>query len=216
MVPFGALFATLAVTAGLKWWLILSLSICVFGGSSQLVFIDLYRLLGSPLQAVIGSNILNARHLIYSAGVTREFAQFSTKWKLLLAYLLTDQLFAISITTSEEVRIYRPEIQPWFYFGSGFCTWIVWISSTSLGIAFGKLIPESWNLSFSIPLMFMPIFFSVSKSKYGYLAGAIAAVCAALFQTIPYGLGIFCAILNASICTYILQKYRSPETREGG
>lgn len=207
-MPFGALFATIAVAAGLKWWLIIALSVCVFGGSSQLVFIDLYRLLGSPLQAVVGSNILNARHLIYSAGVTREFARFSLKWKLLLAYLLTDQLFAISITSSEEVRTYPIDTQPWFYFGSGLCTWVVWIGSTILGIAFGELIPESWNLSFAIPLLFMPIFFSVSKSKYGYLAGAIAAVCAALFQSIPFGLGIFCAILTASLGAYLVQKFR--------
>lgn len=216
VVPFGALFATLAVAAGLKWWLILALSICVFGGSSQLVFIDLYRLLGSPFQAVVGSNILNARHLIYSAGVTREFARFSTKWKLLLAYLLTDQLFAISVTYRDEVREYPAEFQPWFYFGSGFCTWIIWVVSTAAGIAFGNLIPENWNLPFAIPLMFMPIFFSVSKSKYGYLAGALAAVCVFFFQDFPYGLGVLGAIVVGSVGGYFIHRSASAGwSREG-
>lgn len=205
VIPFGALFATLAVVAGLKWWMIIMLSVVVFGGSSQLVFIDLYHLLGSPFQAVLGSNILNARHLIYSAGVTREFQEFSLKWRLLLSYLLTDQMFAITVAHREDIQKFPRETHPWFYFGSGFCTWSLWQVSTALGIFFGDLIPESWNMSFAIPLMFMPIFFGVCKSKWGYVAGALAVACVFFFHDFPYGLGVMCAILAASVGGFFIE-----------
>ncbi|MBX3042057.1 MAG: AzlC family ABC transporter permease, partial [Bdellovibrionaceae bacterium] len=61
VIPFGLLYATLAGAVGFPWWITFMLSIVVFGGSSQLVFVDLMQTLASPLQATLGSNIVNAR-----------------------------------------------------------------------------------------------------------------------------------------------------------
>jgi predicted branched-subunit amino acid permease len=205
VVPFGILYATLASAAGLSWWLILLLSIVVFGGSSQLVFIDLYQHLSSSLQAVLGANIVNARHLIYSAGVSEKFSAFSFRWKLLLSYLLTDQLYAVCESQKDDLILIPLEFKPWFYFGSGFCTWIFWFVSSGLGIAFGHFIPASWNLSFAIPLMFMPLVFSLSKSAFAYITCLITIALVFFFQSLPFGLGVFFAIIVSSLIGFGLQ-----------
>lgn len=207
VVPFGLLYATLATNAGLPWWLTLYLSVAVFGGTSQLVFIDLLRALGSPLQAGLGANIVNARHLIYSAGVSEFFAPFPFRWRFTLSYLLTDQLFAFAETRTEEARALPLPVRPWLYFGSGFCTWFFWIASTLLGAFFGRLIPADWNLAFAIPLTFMPLVFGVAKDRFGAGACLLAAALVCLLRPLPFGLGIFSAILLASLGAFAWRRH---------
>lgn len=209
LIPFGVLYATLATGIGFPWWLTIAMSIIVLGGSSQLVFIDLMKTLGSPLEAVLGANIVNARHFIYSAALSQKFANFSLKWKLLLSYMMTDHLYAISETDTDDILHLPPDLAPWYYFGSAFVTLITWILSAILGVFFGKFIPHSWNLDFSIPLMFMPLVFSVSKSRYAYLTCLFAIVFVFLLRELPLGLGVFLSILLSSFLAFLIQKRRS-------
>ena len=207
VIPFGLLYATLATSAGFPWWLVMLFSVVVFAGSSQLVFIDLLAHLGSPLQAVLGSNIVNMRHLIYSAAISQEFSQFSRQWKMILGYLLTDQLYAISETHKAQIAKIPLDLRRWFFLGSGLSTWAFWQFSSALGIFFGRLVPADWNLDFAIPLMFMPMLFKVCKSKFSYYTAGCAVVFVFLFQKIPYGLGLMLAIVLASLLgTYFENK----------
>lgn len=207
VIPFGVLYATIAISAGFPWWLVILFSVIVFAGSSQLVFIDLYQYAASAAEALLGSNIVNARHLIYSAGVTEKFSEFPPLWRLILSYLLTDQLYAFAETHKDLKLPLSKDSEPWFYFGSGFCTWSFWVLSSILGIVFGHIIPSSWNLGFSIPLMFMPLVFSVSKNRFAFIACALAILFTFLFKNLPYGLGVFFAILGGGFVAYIIQKY---------
>lgn len=206
LIPFGILYATLSTGVGFPWWITLLMSIIVLGGSSQLVFIDLVKTLGSPLQAVLGANIVNARHFIYSAALSKKFSQFSLKWKLLLSYMMTDHMYAIAETDTPEIEHLPNDIAPWYYFGSGFVTVATWILSAVLGIIFGHFIPRSLNLEFSIPLMFMPLVFSVSKNKYAYLACLFAILLVCLLHELPLGLGVFFSILFSSLATYSVKR----------
>lgn len=205
VIPFGMLYATLATTAGFQWWLVIVFSIVVFAGSSQLVFINLLMTLGSPFQALLGSNFVNMRHLIYSAAVSKEFSQYSRGWQIILSYLLTDQLYAVAETRKEETDRIAPQLRRWFFLGSGLSTWLSWQFSCALGIYFGRLIPSNWNLEFSIPLMFMPLLFKVCKDKSSYITALLAAVLVFILQTVPYGLGLCLAILGASAIGFYLE-----------
>lgn len=206
LLPFGLVFATLAVNAGLSFFLVTALSVVVFGGSSQLVFIDLLTRLGSPFQAVLGANIVNSRHAIYSAGVSEEFSKFPLRWKLILSYLLTDQLFAIVESTHKEVEDMSQELRAWYYFGSGFCTWAFWILSTWTGFFFGQAIPKDWNLGFSIPLMFLPLIFIVSKNKFSYITCGITVLMVFVFHDLPLGTGVMVSILGSCLVGYFIHK----------
>lgn len=210
VVPFGILYATLASSFGFPGWLVLFFSVVVFGGSSQLVFIDLVQKMSSPFFAVIGSNIINARHMIYSAAVSAEFKKYSLRWKLLLAYLMTDQIYALYQREQDHLSLINETEKPWFFFGSGFCTWIFWFASCGIGILFGKIVPDSWNLGFSIPLMFMPLVFMMTKTRTDYLVVISAAVLTTLLQPLPYGLGVLFSILGASILGhYVYARWNS-------
>lgn len=203
VIPFGILYASIAVNAGFPWWLVILFSIIVFAGTSQLVFIDLLSHLLTPLEAILGSNIVNARHLIYSAAVSKEFGSYSKKWRLLLGYLLTDQLFAFCESQKKLIHTIEHDLRSWIYFGAGFCTWFVWILSTGLGVMFGHFIPKSWNLSFSIPLIFMPLIFGMVKNKSDYLTCVLSVGLILLLYKLPFGLGLIISILTASLIGYL-------------
>lgn len=198
VIPFGLLYATLASAAGFSWWITLLLTVVVYGGSSQLVFIDLLRHLGSPLQAVLGANIVNARHLIYSAGVSRFISPLPGRWRALLGYLLTDQMFAVAEAEREVLEKRAPLERAWYLFGCGVCTWSFWLAANVAGLGFGHVIPRSWNLGFSIPLIFMPLVIAVTPSRPAALAVGAAALFTMLLRDLPYGLGVFAAILLAA------------------
>ncbi len=206
VIPFGLLYATLAVNAGLSGWVVLLFSVVVFAGSSQLIFIDLFSHLGSALQAVLGSNVVNTRHLIYSAGISQEFSIFPRKWRLLLSYLLTDQLYAFYETKKKELQKYPSEIRPYAYFGAGFCTWIFWFLSSGAGIFFGQLLPTSLNLEFAIPLLFMPMLMGVCKNKFGVITSIFSVVFILIFQDFPFGSGVFISIVCATVTGYLIEK----------
>lgn len=211
VIPFGILYATIATSVGFPWWLVQLFSVIVYGGSSQLVFIDLYSHAGSVFQAVLGSNIVNARHFIYSAGVSRQFSDFPKKWRIILSYWLTDQLYAISISRREEINAILPGLRQWYFLGSAIGTWFFWFGSSFVGIFFGQLIPPSWNLSFAIPLMFMPLVISVCKSKFAIVTVVLSALFVIIFHQLPLGLGVVAAILLSSFFGYLIQKFWEKE-----
>lgn len=202
VVPFALLYATLATNIGFPAWLVLFCSVVVFGGSSQLIFIDLLQKISSPFYAVIGSNIVNARHLIYSAAMSSELKKFSKPWRLLLAYLLTDQMYAVFQKDHRLFQELTIDMRSWFLLGSGICTWIFWIFFSGLGITLGQAIPASWNLDFSIPLMFMPMVFILSHHRADYFVSLLAALLTVAFQFLPFGLGVCCAIILSSFLGY--------------
>jgi predicted branched-subunit amino acid permease len=209
VVPFALLYATLATNIGFPPWLVIFCSIVVFGGSSQLIFIDLLQKLSSPFSAVIGSNIVNARHLIYSAAVSPEFKKFSRPWRLLLAYLLTDQMYAVYQKDSLLFRELSIEKRTWFLLGSGLCTWFFWIFVSGLGISLGQAIPNSWNLDFAIPLMFLPMIFILSHTRADYFVALSSALFTVAFQFLPFGLGMFFSIILSSTIGYYLFAWKT-------
>lgn len=211
VLPFGVLYSSLGAAAGFPWWLIMFISVVVFGGSSQLVFIDLFQHLNSAIQAALGANVVNARHLIYSAGVSQKFSSFRLRWKLILSYLLTDQMYAMAQTSDQDLKNASEKLHPWYYFGSGACNWFFWMLACAFGASLGKYIPESWNFGFSIPLMFMPLIFMVSRTKWSYVSCVFAVIFVSLFKDLPFGLGVFVSIILASLVGFYIKKYwRSP------
>ncbi len=90
-----------------------------------------------------------------SAGIPASIAQaMSCKlhplWKWLLAYLLTDEAYAVTILYYQEPGDDRQK--HWYFLGAGLALWTAWQLSTAAGIFLGGHIPASWSLDFASPL----------------------------------------------------------------
>ena len=98
IVPFGLIAGAAAVRVGLSGLQAVGLSVVVFAGASQLAAIELLGSGARPAVVVATALVINLRMLMYSASIAPYFRETATRWRAGLAYLLTDQAYALAVT----------------------------------------------------------------------------------------------------------------------
>ena len=98
VVPFGLVAGASPAEEGLGAGAAIGFSTIVFAGASQLAAIDVLGDGGSALVAAVAAWTINLRMLLYSASLAPHLAAESLRTRLGVAYLLTDQAYAVSIT----------------------------------------------------------------------------------------------------------------------
>ena len=92
----GLSFGAVAVASGAPLWLPVVLSVVVFAGASQFVFVALVTGGSSPLVAALTGAVLNARLVPLGMG-TADVVPRSGGRRLLAAHLLTDESAAFTL-----------------------------------------------------------------------------------------------------------------------
>jgi len=194
VVPFGLIFGALAVEAGVSPLGAQGLSLFVFAGSAQFVSLNLVAANAPAAVMVFTIFIVNLRHALYSASLSRHVQHLPARWKILLAYLLTDEAFAIA-----QRRYLRPNLERahWYMLGTGLALWASWQASTLVGILFGARIPESWSLEFALPLTFLAMVLPTLVDRATWAAALSAAALVLLLRGLPYNLGLVVAAMTA-------------------
>ena len=110
VVPFGMIYGVLAIGAGLPWPVAFGMSSIVFAGSAQFVAVQLIG--GGALWPVIllTTFVINLRHMLYSASLAPYLQTLGRPWRALLAYLLTDEAYAVIITRVSARGPARPPV----------------------------------------------------------------------------------------------------------
>ena len=197
VVPFGMIYGVLAIGAGLPPLAAQAMSAIVFAGSAQFLATGLYAAGAPGMVIVLTTGVVNLRHALYSASIAPYTRRLSLAWKGLLAYLLTDEAYAVAIThylaggTDAESIQYKH----WFFLGAGLALWSAWQASTAVGILMGSVIPSSWSLDFTLALTFIALVVPNIKDWAGLLAALAAGVTAVLAAGLPYKLGLVVASL---------------------
>jgi 4-azaleucine resistance transporter AzlC len=98
VIPFGMIYGVLALGAGLEPVQAQAMSSIVFAGSAQFVSAQLLYA-GTPGAVIVLTvAVVNLRHALYSASLAPYLKPLQPGWKWLLAYLLTDEAYAVTIT----------------------------------------------------------------------------------------------------------------------
>ncbi len=155
MVPFGFIVGLTAVQVGLGLPGAVVFSVVVYAGAAQLAALNLLGA-GASLPVVVATAlVINVRFLLYSASLAPHLAQQSRCRRLLAAYLLTDQAYAVSLVC------FRDRLDPrsrWrFYLGAAVAMWLTWQASTVAGALGGGTVPASVPLDFAVPLAFLAL-----------------------------------------------------------
>jgi predicted branched-subunit amino acid permease len=191
------IYGVLAIGAGLPPLAAQAMSAIVFAGSAQILATGLYAAGAPGVVIVLTTGVVNLRHALYSASIAPYTRRLSLAWKGLLAYLLTDEAYAVTIThyhaggTDAEAIQYKH----WFFLGAGLALWSAWQASTAVGILLGALIPSSWSLDFTLALTFIALVVPNIKDWAGLLAALAAGGMAVLAAGLPYKLGLVVASL---------------------
>ncbi|MFN8414667.1 MAG: AzlC family ABC transporter permease [Anaerolineales bacterium] len=190
VIPFAMISGVAAVSVGLTFFESMGMSVLVFAGASQLVVFQLMSA-GSPwMIMVLTAWLVNLRFTMYSATLAPYLQKLSVGQKTLLAYMLSDQAFGISMShfvTNEEVN------HRWFYFGAALTIWSAWQVSAVVGTLLGALVPTSWSLDFAFPLSFMALMFGALRDRPTVVAALAGGIIAVMAKGLPYNIGLVLA-----------------------
>jgi len=203
VIPFGLIYGVLAVGAGLPRDVALFMSSIVFAGSSQFIGAQLFRDNAPALVIILTTFVVNLRHMLYSASLAPHTQHLRPGWKWLLAYLLTDEAYAVTIT-----RYNEPDPSPhkhWFFLGAGLALWTSWQTSTALGVFLGAQIPESWSLDFTLALTFIAIVIPALKDRAAVASALSAGLVAVLATSLPLRLGLIVAALTGIVVGLVVE-----------
>ncbi|MEB3358380.1 MAG: AzlC family ABC transporter permease [Synechococcales bacterium] len=201
VVPFGMIAGITAVESGLTGGEAIAMSVLVFAGASQLAGVQLLAS-GAPLLVIwLTTLMINLRFTMYSASLAPHLRGLSTCHKILLAYMLTDQGYAMCISYYDRTAQAsdRPHLttveKAWFFGGVATTIWIVWQVSTALGAILGTGIPESWSLDFAIPLIFLGVIVPAIRHRASVAAALTAGAIAIVAHPLPLNLGLIAGSL---------------------
>jgi len=195
VVPFGMIFGVLALAAGLPAEAAQVMSAVVFAGSAQFLAVKLIGTGAPALVVILTAFVVNLRHALYSASVAPHLKRLSPLWKGVLAYLLTDEAYAVTITHYKAPVFSEHSDKHWYFLGAGLALWGSWQISTAVGIFLGAQVPSSWSLDFTLALTFIALLVPNIKDRASAAAALAAGVTAMLAYGLPYKLGLIAAAL---------------------
>jgi predicted branched-subunit amino acid permease len=195
--PFGLVFGVLSAEAGLSLAQAMGFSVGVLAGASQFAALQLMTE-SAPLAVVVLAGLLvNLRMAMYSASLAPWLGQLPMGRRGLLAYLLLDQPYAVSIVEFER----RPEIslreRTAYFLGSTVFVVFPWLLATWAGVQLGAAVPPQWPLDFALPIAFLSLIGPMLRTP-AHIAAAFVSIAVALaLWWLPYTLGLLAAALAA-------------------
>ncbi|GAB6179969.1 AzlC family ABC transporter permease [Desulfotomaculum defluvii] len=160
--PIGMAFGVLAVQSGMTTLEVFMMSLLVYAGSAQFIAAGLLAAQASFTTIIFTTFLVNSRHLLMTASLAPYMKHLSAKLLSLLGFWVTDETFAVSIST-----VVKERKDKGYFFGLLVTAHVAWISSTVLGAVLGNFIPDpqKYGLDFALPAMFIALLILQIKHK---------------------------------------------------
>ena len=204
VVPFGLIFGILAIDIGFSPLTTMGMSLIIFGGASQIVLLQLFSGGASSLVIISSVGAVNSRHLLYGVVVSEHLSDLKLIWKIIISYFLVDQAFAQS---NEYFKKNNDKNKYFHLIGGGVTCWVIWQTTTFLGIILGAAIPEKLGLSFAVPLTFLALLVNDFRKVINVIVIIFSGLVATLgYNYIPYKAYVIVAALVGLFVAMILTK----------
>ncbi len=191
--PFGLIFGALAAGSALGTGGALAMSALVFAGSAQFIALSLLGSGTSGLIVVLTTLVVNLRHVLYSASLQPQVARLPQRWRLLLAFWLTDETYAV--VYHRYARDDGAPFKHWYTAGSGAIMYVNWLGWTAAGAWLGQSSPAlaHLGLEFALVATFVGIVVPLLRDAPSIAASLTAAAVALLARDLPYKLSLLAA-----------------------
>lgn len=205
-LPFGVIFGGLAGAAGLTAWQTLGMSLLVYAGSAQFIAVSLLSGGAGAGVVLLTTLVVNLRHALYSATLQPFVQQLPGRWRLPLAFWLTDETFAVVHKRYTAGR--QSAHHHWYFLGSSLAMYGNWQLCTLAGIAFGRALPNlaAWGLDFAMLATFIGIVVPMLRTRPQLAAAGAAAAVALATHALPYRLGLLLAALAGMLIGTCLER----------
>ncbi len=144
---FGFVYGLSARDAGFSPIEAMAMSTLVFAGAAQFAAVGYVASGLAWPGAILLTALLNGRHLLYSAALAPWLRETPRLRRALMAHLLTDEAFALSIAHFE--RLGRAD-ERGYWVAAIASTFIPWNLATLAGVTLGAQIPEPTRLGLDV------------------------------------------------------------------
>ena len=205
IAPFGIAYGTVAAQSMAPWQASL-MSLAVFAGTAQFLAASMLSQGAAWLPIFVTGTLINLRLVLLSAALVPHMRRSSRRLYPLLAHMLTDESFAVSIAEFE-----RTPAEPWFFVGSGLSVFIVWQTATLVGVGFGAAIPRGLGLEFALAASLICLLFLLVRGKRGVFVSATSAALSVALRLLGSGTwATMLATLIAVTLGVVWKRLRSP------
>ena len=184
-VSFG--FGLSVVAAGLPALVALIISMANETSAGQLAGLTIMLASGTLLEMALTQLVINIRYSLMAISLSQRLDQsFSTPWRLLLSFSITDEIFAVASTKRHRVGVH-------YFAGLSTAPYLGWALGTLLGALAGTLLPDIVRNALGLILygMFISIIIPPARRERGVLF----AVCLSIgLSCILYYVPLFDAI----------------------
>lgn len=203
VLPFGLISGITASNTGLSLAMSTFMHLAIFAGASQLTALQLISINANMLVVIFTALIINVRLMLYSLSIAPYLQNMTNKWKAFLAYMMTDQSYAISLMHF----INNPEEDTKsFFFATSMGVYLVFQLGAFFGYLMGSIIPAKLGLDFAIPLTFIVILIRGVSSLSGLITIVVSGLVAVLAAGIPMNLGLVLAVVVGISAGYFSEK----------
>jgi 4-azaleucine resistance transporter AzlC len=185
---FGFVYGLAARGAGFSPVEAMAMSVIVFAGAAQFAAVG-YVASGLAWPGVILlTALLNARHVLYSAALAPWLRDRPTWKRALMAHLLTDEAFALSIAHFQ--RTGRADDRG-YWIGAFAATFIPWNLATLAGVTLGGQIadPATFGLDVVFPAAMAGLCVGLITGRRELVAAAVGAT-VGVFVSLAVGTGV--------------------------
>lgn len=197
-MPFGIL----ARETGLDALQTSGMSVIMFAGASQFVALELFRSGATPVVVIATTLLINLRHLLMAASLRPHFGARPLPTRLGLAYLLTDEAFAMG---SSWYR--RGGRSLAYYVTFAAAMWVLWNLGTIVGVLAGPAVPDPRvvGLDFAITATFIAIVVLGIRGRRDVVIALVAAVAAGLLRGM--GLAVVAVVVAGALAPLVARLF---------
>ena len=200
--PWGVLAGSMAVTQGFTPLQSIGLSVFVFAGAAQLVTISMVAAGSGFIAICLTILVITAQHLLYALILREHVSSLPLKKRLPVAFLLTDELFALSVGKKSYDFAYL--------MGAGLCFYLAWIGFTVIGVVLAASVPNlaDYHLDFSIVATFIAIVVPMIKRLSTLVGVVISLLLSLVLTSLAVSGAIVIAGLVGMLCAVIVARAR--------
>lgn len=212
IAPFAVLFGVVATEAGLDLVQTMTFSLVVIAGAAQFTAIQL-MLDGTPtIMVILTALAVNMRMAMYSASIVPYLGAAPLWQRVIAAYFLVDQSYAVSISEFEsKPQMTVPERMAYF-FGALSPVCPLWYVFTLVGALVGTAIPDWMALDFAVPITFLAIVAPMLRTLAHVAAAATSVVLALILAGLPFSLGLMVAAVAAMVVGAAVESWSEART----
>lgn len=210
-VSFG--FGILAIQKNLSILAAVGISVTNLTSAGQVAGVGVIAAGGTLLEMILCQVVINMRYALMSLSLSQKLDRsFTLPQRLIAAYGITDEIFAVASTQPEPLR-------PKYMYGLILTPFIGWSAGTLLGAAAGNLLPASVTTAMSLMLygMFIAIIIPPAKKNRKILFVVLLSACfSVVMKFVLPMIGDGFAVIIAAVLSSVITALLFPVEQEAG